>query len=1189
MLTGAAALSLYPRNSSRVLRLEATVELAATGRPTERKSENKSRKKAKGQPKKTKLTPSRFRALLARVSASLPEVVRNEDPFDGPMVEGAVVFGHDVRLLPGLAPEDVFSSRKLSSALEDPDLPEQLQRVRGLLLSVAALSTEIAKRAELPAGCSPELGADGVEIPDGKVLGRLRHAVRFRADELASLCASFGAALSDIEPLVQDFGARPEADFSGEDGPLASRPLIRAGDIYIVGAPHCLLRSVFLHLLRDAGELQPDLAKRFHSACRRWLSAYAPMICGTTPSRFPPISDGDGWLFTGWGVEIDSDKVLYVALLTESGIGPPLPDNLRAVLEAKLSAVEDDREVLLVVLYQRLFLPFGLARVAFEGLAERRLAFCLQDLETAVYGGPVDPLGFWYYAGALDRFEDAVSTPSMSTSLDLWALYCDHKNSFYLGDEQPPNFVWVSPCYASDFRCRVAQDRRRHGIQHPTEPRAVEVVSATATSRSLTFIGVEDDDWRSLRAVEAGVPVWIRTPSDGAVDRSVADAVAFWVGELSEHVGTKLAAEREEHPVLIIDVACTASKDEDSLHEGVNATEAVRVERHSGRVAVEIRSMAPFATMTNVGARHLAAQLYRALMASDGEPAAEQKVSDVLEAVAPLGPKKHLHVSVDTHDLELDPTGLPRPKPVREDVAERLLDDLGAHLRESGKFTVGVPDPGILSAAMEFFFGRLQEEVAATSPRGLLETLVAEHEAIVRDTAWRERTLPSQEAVARDKASFVEFVSDSTPRLAQTAVAGRFLIEYVASTPPTGDRALTRTRLNELVALASMVSNYGMLSNVAGRNLVDLEPSLLPSGRLGMDRARLKEIYEEAHRRRALTGATAVERLPAPNRDEGAETPSWWSGIQPLLRDEFGYSLDEFGDATAALLRLAMAGNRAFVSSPRSEVVASVEDATGWERSDVERVLRAMTLEERTSFEDTGSLELLHVLPWRFNRELSYLRRPLVMREEGDEQWLVWGPRNLSRAWRHLLVLITEGRLRASPEGDLKRCITAIAQEKHERFNDEVADWFDARGFQTRRRAIKFGAERLEDSHGDLGDVDVLVVDHAQRRLLAVECKDVHLALAAADIANQLPKLHRKLKNHRRRAEWLVQHALSVQAELGLADGSWEVLAAAVTDETLVSQSFGDSPVPISALAELERDPDVVWSSALLIGRIELR
>ncbi len=1186
VLVGVAALSLYPHNSSRILRLEAVAEVAATQRPLRQRFEGK-RRKRRDKPKTMKLTPARLRALVAKVSASFPEVVRNEDPFDGPMVEGAAIFGRDVRLLPGLAPEDIFSFRKLSSSLEDADLPDDLRPIRRLLLAVAALSSEIARRAELPPGCSPET-ADNPDVgfPEGKVLGRLRYAVRFRTDELAALCRSFGATLRDIEPLVQELGARSEPDFSAEDGPLASRPVIRARDFYVVAAPHCLLRAVFLHLLRDASDLQPALAERFHSACRGWLSAFGPMICEATPSRLRPISGGGGWLFTGWGVEMDVDKVLYVTLLTEAGTGAPSPENLRAMLRANLAAIEEDQQVLLVVLYQRLFLPIGLPRGAFRDIARRCLVSSLHDLETALYGGPVGPLGLWYYAGALDRFEARISITPTSTPLDLWAFYRDHKNSFYLGDDKPPDLLWISPCYASDFRCRVAQDRRRHGIRHHSEPRDVEVVSATPESRALTFIGIEEDDRANLRAVEAGVPVWVRAPSGGSADGSLADAVAFWIGELAPYVTERLAAESADYPALTIDIACNARTDEASLLQDVGDIDFLRVERDGGRIVVEVKSMVPFATATNEGERRLAGDLYRAFVGSDKRPAAEHEAADVLDAVAPLGPKKHLHISIDTHDPELDPVGLPRPKPVRGEVADEILDDLGAYLRQSGKYSVGASSPNLLNGAVSYLFDRLKDAIATLSPHGLLETLVAEHEAIIRDAAWRERTLPSQEAVARDQESFVEHVADSMPRLAETAVAGRFLVEYVASTPPTGSGSLSRTRLDELLSLASLVCNYGMLSDIEHHELVDLKPALLPSGRLGVDRQRMKAIYEIAHRRRALTGATAAERLPAPKRQDGGQLPNWWGVIQPLLRSEFGYSLDELSEATSALLQLAM--RRGCASGPRAEVVAAIEEATGWPQSDVERVLRAMTLEERRSFEDSGSLEKFHVYPWRFNRELSYLRRPLIMRRRDGVQSLVWGSRNLFRSWRHLFALITEARLRARPGGDLARCISEIAQQRHERFNDDVADWFDTRGFRTRRRASKFAADKLQDDKGDLGDVDVLVVDHERRRLMAVECKGVHLALVATDIANQISELHRKLSIHRRRAEWLVEHVESVQSELGLEDGSWEIVVLAVTEEALVSQSYGDLPVPIFALAELARAPEAAWPGALVVGRVDL-
>jgi len=1172
LMAAVAGLSLHPPNSNRILRLEACAELAATGR----------------QPAKPKeLTRERLLRLIARSSREFVDVVRNEDPFDGPMVEGASVFGRDVRLLPGLGPEDVFSFRKLSQAMDADDLPEVLVPVRALLLGVAATTTEIIRRAELPVACAPEtVETSDVVFPPRAAFEKLRDAVRFNAVEFAGHLECFGASIPALAPLTQEVGTRTMPDFSTEDGALTSRPIVHAGDWYIVAAPHCLLRAVFLHLLRDRGDLQRELGSRFHLTCRDWLAAFAPMIAEAAPSKFAPMSGGDGWAFTGWGVEIDVDKVLFIALVTEAGGGVPDLGRLRDVLAANLARIPPDQEVLLLVLYQRLFHPVALPRGAFAGLGAHRLTFSLHDLETLLFAESVGPFRLWYYAGSLDRFEASVTMAAIATPLDLWAFYGDRKHSFYLGDDQPPNFVLLEPCYASEFRVRVAADRRRHGVQHRTEPRAVEVVSASAESRTLSFVAVEERDANRVRVVEAGVPVWIEALDGLHVQDPTVDAVAFWVGELTPYVGEQLLSRRADRPTVVIGVSCSAPTEQESL---ATASEPPRVDVRpdEGRLNVEIRSMALFATKANEGERDLAGRLYAGLLQLCGASIDDAAVARVVDEIAPLGPKKNLHVSIDTHDPELDATGLPRPRPLRDEVAEQLLDEMGAHLHQLGKFSVGVVDRALLTDAVAYLFGRLRDEVAALSPAGLLETLIAEHEAIIRDTAWRDRTLPAQQAVARNVPAFVEHVTDYMPRLAETAVAGRFLIEYVAAAPPTGSASLSRTRIDHLLSLASMVTNYGTLSDILRHGLVDLHPSLLPSGRLGVDRQRMKAIYEVAHGRRAMTGASRSGALPAPRRTDGsAGPPPWKERLDPLLRAEFGYSLEEYVQVVSVLMKLGFDGHRAVSRRRLSEVVDETASALGMERSAVERILGALSLRPRDAFDNSGVLGKFHVYPWRFNRELSYVRRPLVFREDEGGDWLLWGPRNLYRASRYLLQLITEGRLRAQPGGDLARLISEIAQELHEQFNDDVADWFAGQGFDTRRRVGKFGSARLAGSDGDLGDVDVLVVNTNKRRILAVECKDVHLALAAVDIANQLAELHKKLNRHRRRGEWLVKEAARVQAELNLAPGEWEILCVVVTEETLVSQSYRELPLPVLAFAEVESDRELVWSSAFRVGRV---
>ena len=81
------------------------------------------------------------------------------------------------------------------------------------------------------------------------------------------------------------------------------------------------------------------------------------------------------------------------------------------------------------------------------------------------------------------------------------------------------------------------------------------------------------------------------------------------------------------------------------------------------------------------------------------------------------------------------------------------------------------------------------------------------------------------------------------------------------------------------------------------------------------------------------------------------------------------------------------------------------------------------------------------VYPWRFNRELSYLRRPFLRRTTGDDEEILWGPRQLFATHENLIGLCLSGRLRAkSPE--MKKLVGRYLKEQGEHFNDEVADVF---------------------------------------------------------------------------------------------------------------------------------------------------
>jgi len=215
--------------------------------------------------------------------------------------------------------------------------------------------------------------------------------------------------------------------------------------------------------------------------------------------------------------------------------------------------------------------------------------------------------------------------------------------------------------------------------------------------------------------------------------------------------------------------------------------------------------------------------------------------------------------------------------------------------------------------------------------------------------------------------------------------------------------------------------------------------------------------------------------------------------------------------------------------------------------------------------------------PWRFNRELSYVRRPYIIRERGGREELLWGARHLSRWWETMLDLITAGRLKATSPA-MKEFITSIRAQESEAFNDAVADRFAQRqGLIVRKQVKKLGKQRIADAQGwELGDIDVLVVHPARRRVLAVEAKDLELARTPCELEYEVKKLFRPgisaSARHGRRVQWLRDHVPALCESLGIEQGrgAWHVSGMIVLSRALLSPYVFAPPMEVVSIADLD-------------------
>jgi hypothetical protein len=251
-----------------------------------------------------------------------------------------------------------------------------------------------------------------------------------------------------------------------------------------------------------------------------------------------------------------------------------------------------------------------------------------------------------------------------------------------------------------------------------------------------------------------------------------------------------------------------------------------------------------------------------------------------------------------------------------------------------------------------------------------------------------------------------------------------------------------------------------------------------------------------------------------------------------------------------------------------------------WPREHIRRTLELLSLVSRWDFlSPPVPYKQAEVYPWRFNRQLSYLRRPFVWRERNGATEVLWGNRHLYRSIFYLNELCFNGRLSAQARTpEMKRLMSQFLNQRGEEFNDQVADFLAQHagvGVIVERRVKAIG--ELRKHKGPPGDIDVLVIDLGKRRVWVIECKDFAAAHMPHQISNELENLFLgkggKESKVERRAAW-VRENLDYILEWFKVEGrgKWKVEPFIVVSQELFAPYLRRSPIRILPFDALVRE-----------------
>jgi hypothetical protein len=1165
---------LLPENASRLLRLH---RLAALGMAL---ADNGA----------SPLSPSAVRSVLKREDIGGSSVLAQEDPYSDVLIQSISYFGGPYLVSTGSGEHTVADLENLLDAVfREQWLPEDLHiPVRQLIRGLLTVSDMVLKRAGLRRGTSPGGSPrTRIDVPSAARLRELTEAAFISHDELE--------AQGDwLRMVVDTFALDPgqlvdpcAADIT--DDRLYITPFLRLADGYRVIVPLDLLITIRFHLLRfalQAGQLE-ELGKRWREAVWRRFMRLAP-------SSSSPVLLEQSEIMSRYLLKIDGKRDLHIVVATD-----PLVDwqldiwgsyDTRAALEhiadlvtpSVRSTYSSAEELLHLVIVD------SPGRAASWGVpnvdgADPMLIARADDLEVILHQEPDGLLGLLLFAQAIENRPGR----SMSTDiLDEFCSYVDHEKSFYFSDDRPPAFTLFQAGDGLYPRRKYHAETDRHGVIPAAPPPRILQARRRYEHDAPEIFLIEPNSSYIGYVVELGdqsvfLSLDLKEGELAGVELDLLECAAYWVRECATSTGARALTTTTE-------LVLTLSDPESWKRVAGRSTTgpSVRVTRTTNGYNLEFTET--FAALlqdrTNTAERELVTAFLSSLF---GITSAD--LARMLEAVAPRGSKRMLNAFDQNHSPDMLAERLPRPLTGHEQVTAQVLDELGEWLRSptGGGFSVGrlAGEHRIraLNMAVAHLFGRLQAEVASYDQRTLLDFLVAQNESLVHDAKFNAMMLRSRLACFGEHSNTVTELVQRQKESATAQRANRFLIEYVAAQPPAGTRTMEVLDYYRVLGIANEIIARATISDFLHYRLADFGVSILDSGRLGVSRD--EPVTAAIDTYTANSGMRSVRDAlndKAREDEDDFDVVSFVARSEEAMRAEFGFTLTELREVCGGLLDLATADQVTRID--QSVAISEISSKRDLSDDVVSAVLSGIALAQRSSFHDIGQ----DAWPWRFNRDISYVRRPLVL--QGNE--LVFGFRSIYRLGPYWVDNLLSGRLQGRAKtSEMKQCISEARGKINDAFARSVSTRLQRLGMTTRVSVTKIGKRRIVDSSGnDLGDIDVLAIHAASRSILAVEAKDFEIARTPAEIANELEKLFSGKKGkkstielHSKRIDWLRQHLDDVILSLGADGGTapWRVIGVVVTSDPLITPLVSSSTLPVIPFDDLALDGlDLAPSSA---------
>ena len=1097
-------------------------------------------------------------------------------------------YGGDYLIFPGITDTGSYVLSNLLTAVfnwPESGIPDQFKNnCMHASLLVLNLSNAIATRLGYNRYLEGNVTEQQINIPTHTQLASLQDALTFSQEEIQGLSTEHSIAPEALEMFLLDINNPDLQNVHMQESPLLVKPILFHNEEYIIASPATLSYALteFITSQANLSGYMEQVGNAYHNMIWNNTQLHLSQL-GFIAIESPLLEEISDTQIREKIYRFDDDKLAYIQYVTSSGAD--IQERKQHIINETLASSEySDHEFMDITLVSSmgkdLFFMFSRTDQS------KSIGMPIHDFDTLIKLKDHSAFDLWKFSIA--REEQIPDSKMFGASfLDVFKVYKENDDSFYLSDEHEKTILHIEPGYATDLYQEAKLLSDEHSALRIYDGRLVNVPVIRKEESSPIYYSPSDLGLELQLLVEGYFQsLWI-SPLKNTGDipdtarglyYEMTDAIAYWLWQCQDLIKGDLALLGENPLTITFDLNPEESFDpfERNFERDPVFSDHFNVTISNNTLNVSIpSSIIPYLYgADNEGERVLLKHIllgFNQLLSIQQQPVIENdRVDAIIESAAPLGVKKKVFVLDTSDNLLIDPSNLSKHRYIQSYdinvVLNSIVPDLGGLCPEASDITAKKDKIGltknivleVLLPKLGAIISQYQHESLLTRLIGLNESLIQKREDLRLKTPTRIACFVSVEEQTVD-------LHDSLSKLNQTTIAVRCLIEHLAAEPSTGNKIVSTTAIDELIAIVSQIVTWGSLGDQIKHDLFDIKIGVLPSGRIGTEKTLHNAIFDPYYASKSKENVqnavdTFEQCFPQHLELDSKNPPEY---LENAFLSEFGLTFTRICELVNDLRIIAYQQSTPFASILKSELFIEINknDHT-YTEEEFSKGLDYLCLFERGEVKNIPEgFDGFDISPWRFNRRLSLLRKPLVSVSNIDtpeDPTIYWGFRQLLTSRMYLSDQCMTNRLKVIEGGSVQKVLGKLTQVNGKNLVQSILEELksdqliiDSEVFINTKSELK--------ADKDIGDVDVLVIDKSSQLIYSLECKYRAPSRNIKEMIEEVNKFFGDKKNkgdiekHVGRDEWLKENLDQLGAKYSLDLSNYKVKSFFVTQEDMLT------------------------------------